>query len=193
MQKWQKMRIVLSCSQMLVDAYISIPQAWTWPTISLLLKWVSCAVIDVVSIGVYFPQRCIFAQRERVKYSPRPKKCRFPSPLEPFWLTMTSQIESSNATNILHCTKNEQFERKIIHWRLLLKLRGQLRAPTQGEEISWWVPPPRKNLSKPSEMMTILNIYTGFFIWVSLRDSSFLAILRVSTSLTGKPLEGRLL
>ena len=42
-----------------------------------------------------FAQRSFFVQRERVKLLSRPKKCYFHSPLELFWLTMTSQIEST--------------------------------------------------------------------------------------------------
>ena len=64
---------------------------------------------------------CIFAQRERVKLLSHPKKCYFHSPLEPFWLTMTSLTESFNTANTLHCMKMNKNERVIIQWRLLWK------------------------------------------------------------------------
>ena len=48
--------------------------------------------------------KCI-AQRKWVKLRSRSKKCYFHSPLELFWLTMTSQIEILIQAKLLHCTK----------------------------------------------------------------------------------------
>ena len=42
----------------------------------------------------FFPPQRWLVQRECVNLKPNPKKCYFPSPLELFLLTMTSQIES---------------------------------------------------------------------------------------------------
>ena len=49
----------------------------------------------------------------------RPMKCSFPSPWELLWLSMTSQIESFKMTWCTPLHKHEQFESKIIQWRLL--------------------------------------------------------------------------
>ena len=46
---------------------------------------------------------------------------KIPSPLELFWTTMTSQIESFAFANRLHNTRIRWKELKIILWRLLLK------------------------------------------------------------------------
>ena len=50
--------------------------------------------------------------------SSRPKKCSFQSPLEPFWLTMTSLIESFNMTWHTPLYKNWEIEIEIVQWRL---------------------------------------------------------------------------
>ena len=68
-------------------------------------------------IGV-FAQICIFVQREWVKLWSCPKKCYFHSPLELFWLIVMSQIESTRWTEYTPLYANEQFESKIIQWRL---------------------------------------------------------------------------
>ena len=49
----------------------------------------------------------------------------FPSPLEPIWLTLTSQIESFKTTQHAPLNENKQFESEIIQWRLLFVSVGK--------------------------------------------------------------------
>ena len=67
------------------------------------------------NVSLYLLKNVSYAQRVRVKSLPRPEKFYFLSPLKLFWLTMTSQIEST----IYWPNKNEQFECQISQWRLL--------------------------------------------------------------------------
>ena len=87
------------------SAIRSWPSFTDWVTPGLII----CCLVWVVSIGLFwciFAQRCIIAQRERVKLKSCPKTCSFPSPLEPFWLTMTSLTESFNLWKYLKGTKS---------------------------------------------------------------------------------------
>ena len=56
--------------------------------------------------------KMFFAQRERVKFQSCPKKCYFHSPLEQFWLTVTSSAESWTITILLHCMKTNKNKSK---------------------------------------------------------------------------------
>ena len=58
---------------------------------------------------IFSPERW-FAEREQVKLYPRPKKCYFHSPLELFWLTMPSQIESSRRHQYTPLYEKQLFE-----------------------------------------------------------------------------------
>ena len=50
-----------------------------------------------------------------------PKKCSFPSPLDPFRLTMTSLTESFNPSKHTPLYKNEHNEREIFQWDCFFK------------------------------------------------------------------------
>ena len=66
-----------------------------------------------------FAQRCMFVHREQVKLLSCPKKCSFPSPLEPFWLTMMEIVwkqtnwERNNPMEATQCTN---FYKYISLW-----------------------------------------------------------------------------
>ena len=93
---------------------------------ALFIQWSFFEVTDCVggmTPNVSFPQTLGFAQRVWVKSYSRPKKCYFLSPLEPFWLTMTSPAESWTSTIILHCTKmtknkEKQVKEDYFYWDL---------------------------------------------------------------------------
>ena len=71
-------------------------------------------------LKMYLPKNVFHAQRVQVKLLPRLEKCYFHLPLELFWLTMMSQIESTISTQYTLLYENEQFESQISQWRLLL-------------------------------------------------------------------------
>ena len=72
---------------------------------------------------IIFAQRCNFAQRERVKLESCPKNCSFPSPLEPFWITMTAITLSFEWLYSTPLYENKQNVREIIQRRLLRKIQ----------------------------------------------------------------------
>ena len=47
-----------------------------------------------------------------------------------FWLTITSQIESSRSTQYTPLYKNEQFESRISQWRLLPQIFFRFKPET---------------------------------------------------------------
>ena len=90
---------------------------------------------------------------DQIKKNPFPSPQFFPfqalklikSPLELFWLSMTSEIESSKFTVILHCMKTNKNEREKLQWRLLfeasnlnLHCQGPIHHHKQGRWHLWW-------------------------------------------------------
>ena len=70
--------------------------------------------VEGLTHNVFAPQKVILR-----KELPHPKECYFPSPLELFWQTMTSQVESSKWSQYTPLYKNNFLRAETSQWRLL--------------------------------------------------------------------------